>query len=116
MPPANHPSSDGEFAALVSEFATLQAQQRDARARIKDMHAAILAYMKARDMNEYEHGDCKVVRKQTRRTEGLKKEHIEKELREVLPSDGADQALANITARRLSDIQETLKVIPAARA
>lgn len=114
------PDTPDAFRQLVSEFAEAHARTaaaakalRDQRKRTKEMQAAILAYMQAHGIDECALGDSRLVRKHTKKTEGLKREHIEGELRRVLQPSALDEAVANMYNRRLTDVQETLAVVAA---
>lgn len=108
-----------EFQALVVDYSTARARlaevnatAKDLRRTVKESEAAILAYMQDNNQAECDFDGGRLVRKQAKKTEGLKKEHIEGELRKVLP-EGVEQALTNMYNRRLTDVTETLAVVKA---
>lgn len=110
-----------QFKALVSDYAALHRRlaeagtlTRELRTRSKEMQANILEYMQEHDIDECALPNSRLVRKRTKRTEGLKKEHIEGELKQILGEsggEGVERAVANMYNRRLTDIQETLAVL-----
>ena len=107
------------FKAQVAQFSEAHAEQtrvagtlRDMRKRTKEMQAGILTYMQDNGIDECALGHCRLVRRQTKRTEALKKEHIEGELRRVLP-EGVDEAMTNMYNRRVTDVKETVAVVAA---
>lgn len=111
------------FKALVRDFSDAHRQQsaltgslKELRKRTREMQAAILSYMQANDVDELAMADARLVRKRTKKTEPLKKEHIQGELKKLVGETAADDALASMNNRRLTEMQETLAVVKAARA
>lgn len=111
-----------QFRNLVVEYSReheaikLQAAAlRDGRKRAKEKHDAILAHMKANGIDECAWTGGRLVRKHTKKTEGLKKEHIEGELRRLLGAGTSQDAVAGAVTsmynRRLTDMQETVAVV-----
>ena len=89
------------------------AKARDLRKDVRTLEAGLLGYMQNQNIDEcaMDNGS-RLVRKTTKKTEGLKKEHITGELRRVMADDGAvTDAVANMYNRRLTDVQETLALL-----
>lgn len=109
-----------QFRQLVRDFSDAHRQQAAAaaalkgmRTRTKEMQAAILAHMQAHDVDELALADARLVRRRTKKTEPLKKEHIQGELRKLVGDVGADEALNSMNNRRLTEMQETLALVKA---
>lgn len=104
------PTTPEAFDALGREYLAAVVRAKDHRKRLSDMKAALMAYMQRNNIEAYDLGDnAKLLRKQTKRTEGLKKEHIAGELRARLP-EGVDDAVTNIYNRRVTDERDTLLI------
>lgn len=111
----------GNFKKLVADFTAAHAQlsettasAREQRKRTQEMQAAILAYMQEHGIDECSLPDARLVRKTTKKTEGLKKEHIEGELKRIMGGSGGaavEEAVTNMYNRRMTDVQETLAVV-----
>lgn len=115
---ATTPADD--FRALVVEFGAAHAKQAELSAALKEvrtkaraMQESILGYMQEHDIDECEWAGGRLVRKRTKRTEGLKKEHIQGELRKLCADDAAaiESAVAAMYNRRLTELHETLAVV-----
>lgn len=112
-------ASSDDFRAMVVEFgaahdrqAELAAALKEGRARTRELQEAILGYMQAHDIDECEWSGGRLLRKRTKRTEGLKKEHIQGELRKLVGDDASvESAMAAMYNRRLTEMQETLAVV-----
>lgn len=104
------PAAVTQFSEAHARLAEAAAALREHRKRTKALGDDILAYMQAHGIDECDAPAVRLVRKQTTRTEALKREHIQGELQRVLP-DGAEQAVTNMYNRRLTDTQETLAVL-----
>lgn len=113
-----------DFKTLVTDFSAAHEQQaaatatlKELRKRTREMQGNILEYMRAHDIDECEWTGGRLVRKRTKKTEGLKKEHIEGELRKLV-ADGAgvEQAVTAMYNRRLTDVHETLAIVKASTA
>lgn len=108
-----------EFKALVHEYSAALEQQlaataalKDVRARVRDMQGAILQHMQDNGIDECEWTGGRLVRKKQKKTEGLKKEHIQGELRKLVADDATvAEAVDGMYNRRLTDVQETLAVL-----
>ena len=83
---------------------------RELRKRKTELARVILQFMKENEIDECALHDGKLIRRQTKRLEPLKKEHILDELRTALRDDSrANAALVNIYAKRGVDFGEALK-------
>lgn len=91
----------------------LAAEAREHRKRTKELHDRIVEVMEAEGLDECGlSSGARIVKKETRRTEGLKKEHIQGELKKLVGSDvGVEEAVANMYNRRLTDVLATLSVV-----
>lgn len=101
---------------LVLEYAQAHHTIKTLRKRQKELQALLLEYMNEHNIDECAWEGGKLVRKVQKKTEGLKKEHIQKELQHVLGDAHAEQALANMNSRRATDLKETLSLQKTARA
>lgn len=112
-------TSADDFRALVVEFGAAHARQAELSAALKEvrtkaraMQEAILGYMQEHDIDECEWVGGRLVRKRAKRTEGLKKEHIQGELRRLCAGDeDVESAVAAMYNRRLTEMHETLAVV-----
>lgn len=85
-------------------------QLRELRKRKTELARVILQFMKENEIDECALQDGKLIRRQTKRLEPLKKEHILDELRAALRDDSrANAALVNIYSKRGVDFGEALK-------
>lgn len=107
-----------EFKQLVHDFSEAHRQLtagnaslKDLRTRTKEMQAAILAHMQEHGVDELALTDARLVRKRAKKTEPLKKEHIHGELKKLVGDISADDAIASMNNRRLTEMQETLAVV-----
>ena len=106
--------------ALATEFSRAHAtltesagRVKELRKRTRELQTALLKYMQDHGIDECNVSGLRLVRKTTRKTEGLKKEHIEGELRRLGVGEKVDEAVTNMYNRRLTDVQETLAVVKA---
>lgn len=105
------PATREAFETLGREYHAAVRRAKEQRKIQRDMKAALMAYMQVNCIETYDLGDCaKLLRKQAKRTEGLKREHIEGELRARLPG-GVEDAVANMYNRRVTDVQDVLVVM-----
>jgi hypothetical protein len=116
MEPADFKTLVADFAVVHSQLGHVMGQARDLRKTCKEMQVRILAYMQEHNIDECALADSRLVRKHTKKTEGLKKEHIEGELKKLVGVNGVDQAVSNMYNRRMTDVQETLAVVKAHEA
>ena len=76
-------------------------QLRELRKRKTELSRVVLEFMKTHEIDECSLQDGKLIRRQTKRLEPLKKEHILDELRNALHDDQrAELALVNIYSKR----------------
>lgn len=111
-----------QFRALVAEFSRAHAAQsaaaatlREMRKRTREMQGAILQHMQDHGIDECAWTGGRLVRKTARKTEGLKKEHIEGELRKRMDERAVEEAVTSMYNRRMTDVQETLAVVKGGR-
>jgi len=103
------------FKDIVMEYSDVLNEQKRMRKRASELKAEVLGYMREHIIDEVSLRDgSKLVRKRTKKTEGLKKEHIAGELRKIVGSDvAADEAVENMLARRAIGESETLALVKA---
>ena len=111
-----------DFKAMVVEYSRAHEQLTAASAAAKElrkrtlaMQESILGHMQAHAIDECAWAGGRLVRKRTKKTEGLKKEHIEGELKKLV-GDGpaAGEAVTNMYNRRATDFKETLSLLKTA--
>lgn len=111
-------SVDNEFKAAVKSYVDLHDQLqasakhlRELRKQKNELADAILQYMQKNDIDGCKLGDGgKLIRKQSRRMEALKKEHIMDELKKVVTDQSqAENVLVNIFSKRTVETKEALK-------
>lgn len=104
-----------DYSGVHASLKQHAAAMRDLRKRAKEIQTAILQHMQANNIDECSWDGGRLVRKQAKKTEGLKKEHIEGELRKLLgseaTSEAVDTAVTNMYNRRLTDVHETLAIV-----
>lgn len=109
---------DPEFKAAVKSYVDLHdqlqttaKQQRDLRKQKNELSDVILRYMQKNDIDGCKLSDGgKLVRKQSRRMEALKKEHIMDELKKVVQDQSqCENVLVNIFSKRVVDTKDSLK-------
>lgn len=101
-----------DFSAAHAALKQHAAALREQRKRIKEMQAAILQHMQSNGIDECAWEGGRLVRKRAKKTEGLKKEHIEGELKKLqMSEDQVSEAVSNMYNRRLTDVHETLAVV-----
>ncbi len=109
---------DTEFKSAVKSYVELHDELMAASKRMRDLRKqkteladAILRYMQKNDIDGCQLADGgKLIRKQSRRMEALKKEHIMEELKKVVPDDNAAESLlVNIFSKRAVDTKDTLR-------
>ena len=109
---------DSEFKSAVKSYVDLHDEllrsakkMRDLRKQKNELADAILCYMQKHDIDGCQLMDGgKLIRKQSRRMEALKKEHIMDELRKVVHDEShAETVLVNIFNKRTVDTKETLR-------
>lgn len=111
MQPDEFQSLVAEYSAALEEQLAAAAELKTLRGRVRDMQGTILQHMQDNGIEECESASGKLVRKKQKKTEGLKKEHIQGELRRLVADDAAvAEAVDSMYNRRLTDVQETLAV------
>jgi hypothetical protein len=87
---------------LHDEIARSSKQMRELKKQKDKVGEVILQWMKTQDVDACELSDGKLVRKVSKRTEGLKKEHVLSELVKLLHGDeaAATMSLNNIFSNR----------------
>lgn len=100
-------SAEEDFKAAVKAYIDIHDQLtqagkelRDIRKKKAELADVIVQYMKKNDIDECALTDGKLVRKQTKRLEPLKKEHILAELAKVVGEPRAEDVLVNIYSKR----------------
>lgn len=97
---------------LHDEIDNVQKNLKDVRKRRDDLGNSILQHMRSKDIDECQLPDGgKLVRKLSKRTEALKKDHIVKELRNALGGDDmkVQTVLTNIFSLRSVEQKESLQ-------
>lgn len=107
--------TDDTFKNAVKEYVQLHDQIIEASRSMKDIKKrkealgdAVLEYMRTKDIDELQMVDGKLMRKQSKKTESLKKEHIINELKRVDPST-AENIFINICSQRQVETKDSLK-------
>jgi hypothetical protein len=98
---------------LVVEFAAAQGALVILRKRVTELRTEVLEKMREGGVDECGLPDGTVlVRKRTKTTEGLKKEHIAGELLKIVGSEAAaDEMVANMYNRRVTGESEKLALL-----
>lgn len=97
------------YVAIHDELLNSAKQLRDLRKKKGELGEAIIAYMKSNGIDELQMADGKLVRKQAKRTEGVKKEHILGELKKILDAEQAETAINNILLQRSTELKDSLR-------
>lgn len=84
-------------------------QLRGIRKKKSELADVIVQYMKRNDIDECTLKDGKLIRKQAKRLEPLKKEHIMDELRTAVGESRAEDILVNIFSKRAVAEKDTLR-------
>lgn len=105
-----------EFKAVVTAYigmhdqlAEAGKQMREIRKKKAELADVIVQYMKKNDIEECELQDGKLVRKEAKRLEPLKKEHILEELARAVGTPRAEDIMVNIYSKRNVTNHDTLK-------
>jgi hypothetical protein len=92
--------SEGDFKDAVRTYVELhdellksQKTLRDMRTKKDELGKAILDFMRVNKIDEFQVGDGKLQRKNSKRTEGLKKEYIINSLKAALGSEDKVEAV-----------------------
>ena len=101
------------FDQMVMEYSTAHTTLAALRKRATELRTDVLTYMRDNGIDECGMpGGTRLVRKRTKKTEGLKKEHIAGDIRNLVGSDAAtDETVNNIYARRVTGESETLALV-----
>jgi hypothetical protein len=98
---------DPEFRDAVKSYIDMHDQLaeaskhlRDIRKRKKELSQVIVEYMRKNDIDGINVQDGKLLRKQSKRVEPLKKEHILEELTKTVGDSQAENILLNIFSKR----------------
>lgn len=109
-------SVDPEFRDAVKAYIDMHDQLteaskslRDIRKKKKELADVIVEYMRKNDIDGINVKDGKLLRKQTKRLEPLKKEHIMAELAKAVGETKADDILVNIYSKRNVTNKDTLR-------
>lgn len=98
-----------EFVNVSDQIDQVMKQLKDVRRKKTELGATILEWMRKNGYNECEMGDNgKLVRRECKRTEGLKTDHIMAELRRELGENRAEDVLKTINSRREVILKESL--------
>lgn len=98
------------FIAMHDQLAEAGKALREVRRKKKELSEVIVAYMRENDITtcDLKDGSGALVRKQSRRMEAIKKEHILEELKQVVGDARADDMLVSIFAKRAVAEKDTL--------
>lgn len=81
------------YVELYDELVASQKALRELRKKKDELGTAILEFMRANKIDEFQVGDGSLRRKNTKRVEGLRKEHILNSLKATLGSDDRVEAV-----------------------
>lgn len=109
--------SEGDFKDAVRTYVELHDELLKSQKTLKDMRnkknelgSAILEFMRRNKIDEFQVGDGKLERKNSKRTEGLKKEYIINSLKAALGSeDKVEAVFTQMNAHRNTIEAESLK-------
>ena len=109
-------SAEGDFKAAVKAYIDMHDQLTAAakqltgiRKKKAELADVIVQYMKKNDIDECALQDGKLIRKQAKRLEPLKKEHIMDELRKAVGEPRAEDILVSIFSNRTVAEKDTLR-------
>jgi hypothetical protein len=99
------------YLAVHDKLKETSTQARELRGQLKELSEEILKYMRKNEIDVCTLNDGgKLVRSQSRRVKGLKKEHIFEELKKIVQNeDEAEKALVNIFNKRTVDTVDALR-------
>lgn len=117
MTTTTHIQTENEFRDAVLSFYEAQQTAKALRTRLAELKGRLLDFMKSHDIDECQLPDStKLVRKRSKKTEPLKKDHISSEIRKLVPTAAAaDEVLNNMLSRRATEDTETLSLVKRAR-
>jgi hypothetical protein len=81
------------YIELHDELTRSSKTLRDMKKKKDELGSAILAFMRDNEIDEFQVGDGKLIRKNAKRTEALKKEYIINSLKAALGSDDKVEAV-----------------------
>lgn len=109
-------SAERDFKDAVKAYIDMHDQLTDASKQLRDIRKkkaeladVIVQYMKKNDIDECTLKDGKLIRKQAKRLEPLKKEHIMEELSRAVGETRAEDILVNIFSKRSVAEKDTLR-------
>lgn len=94
---------------MHDQLAEAGKQLRDIRKKKKELSEVIVEYMRKNEIDGINVGDGKLLRKQSKRLEPLKKEHIMEELTKEVGDSKAENILVNIFSKRAVTNTDTLR-------
>jgi len=97
-----------EYIAVHDQLAEAAKQLKDVRAKKTELAELIIDFMKNNEIDECALQDGKLVRKESKRVEGLKKENVLEELKKAVGPSKADDILLNIFNKRAVTVKDTL--------
>jgi hypothetical protein len=99
------------YVALHDELQLGSKRLADLRKKRKELMDAILEFMRVKGIDEFQIADGKLMRKASKRTEGLKKEHVAHSLKTVLQcgDDKIEACLSHLMNARQTTESETLR-------
>ncbi len=97
-----------EYIAVHDQLIETGRQLKEVRKKKTELAEVILEFMKANDIDECALHDGKLVRKESKRVEGVKKEHILGELKKIVSETKADELIANIMSNRSITTKDSL--------
>lgn len=110
------PPVDPEFKDAVKAYIDMHDQLADANKRLgeirkkkKELAEVIVQYMKRNEIDGINVKDGKLVRKEVKRVEPLKKEHILGELAKTVGEAQAEDILLNIYSKRAVNNSDSLR-------
>ena len=102
-------SSVKQFIELHDKLKESSKALTDLRKRKEDLGQQILQCMRENNIDECALADGKLIRKQSKRTEPLKKEHIEGELKTVLEPPQVNAAIEKMFGHRQTELKDVLQ-------
>lgn len=97
-----------EYIAVHDQLNETSKQLKEVRKKKTELAEVILDFMRANDIDECALQDGKLVRKESKRVEGVKKEHILGELKKVVDEARASELIENIFNNRVVTTKDSL--------
>lgn len=97
-----------QYIELHDQITEAGKQLREVRQRKEELAQIILQFMKSNDIDECAVRDGKLVRRESKSTEGIKKDHIIDELKDVVGESEAKALLDRINSKRETRTKESL--------